>query len=247
MPGGSSEPGPQTTWTAPGAMPLSDQQAAALVIHEPEQRPENVTANDYVPSESQLAAFYSALNQYGETTVQSNPLYRYVTGRPGLANPSTDDLIQWAAHKWGIPEDWLRAEYVQESWWRQGTLGDLTTVAGPVALLYPLAAQIPGTDEVYESMGITQVKWRPDGSVGAGTEPLRWESTAFNIDYQAATIRYYYDGYCGWCGAGYSAGQQWNSIGAWFEPSPWENPGQQSYIASVQKILSERTWEQPGF
>ena len=96
-------------------------------------------------------------------------------------------------------------------------------------------------------MGIAQVKWSPDGSVGAGTEPLRWESTAFNLDYYAATVRYYYDGYCSWCGRGYAAGQQWNSIGAWFNPYPWNNSGQQSYIQEVQRELALRTWAEPSF
>ena len=238
---------PQTSWTAPGTAPLSDAQAAALVTHAPETRPENTQANDYAPMTAQLQAFRGALNQYGQTTEQWNPLYRYVDGRDGLSDPSTDDLIQWAAHKWGIPEDWLKAEYVHESYWRQSQLGDRSKVSPTLFPEYPLQAQLVGTTEVYESMGITQVKWAPDNSVGPGTEPLRWMSTAFNIDFQAATVRYYYDGYCGWCAGGYAAGQQWNSIGAWFEPYPWGNSGQQAYVKSVQKILSERTWEGAGF
>ena len=47
--------------------------------------------------------------------------------------------------------------------------------------------------------------------VGAGTEPLRWRSTAFNLDVYGATLRYYYDGRCSWCGPGYAPGQSWNS------------------------------------
>ena len=234
---------PQATWTAPGTRPLSDAQAAALVKHARETRPENAQANDYVPTAAQRRAFRGALNRYGETSVQWNPLYRYVDGHDKLSDPSTDDLIQWGAHKWGIPEDWLKAEYVQESHWRQSQLGDRSKVSPALFAQYPLQAQIPGTGEVYESMGMAQVKWVPDGSVGAGTEPLRWQSTAFNIDFQAATVRYYYDGYCGWCAGGYAAGQQWNSIGAWFNPYPWGNSGRQGYVKSVQKILSERTWE----
>jgi chitodextrinase len=239
--------GPQTVWTAVGTLPLSDAQAAALVTHRPEQRPDNVAANDYVPTSTQLVAFHSALNQYGQTSVEENPLNTYVDGLDGLANPSTDDLIQWGAHKWGIPEEWLRAEYVQESYWHQNALGDRASVANNWYTLYPLTAQIAGTSEVNESMGITQVKWKPDGSQAPGTEPLRWQSTAFNIDYQAAQIRYYYDGYCNWCTTGYTPGQQWNSIGAWYSPYPWNNTDAQSYIALVQKHLTEKPWLSPSF
>lgn len=241
----------QNAWAPVGASPLSDAQAAALVTFAPEQRPLNAVFNDYVPTDRQLEDFYAAKNDNGETTVQWNPLDRYVTGRPGLVDPSTDELIQWAAYKWGIPVDWLRAQYVEESDWYQLSafekgLGDERTVSAEWYAEYPPAAKIV-PDLVYESMGIAQVKWIPDGSTGAGTEPLRWESTAFNVDYEAAGIRYYYDGYCDWCGSGYGAGQQWNSIGAWEEPSPWGNSLQEQYIATVQRILAEKPWLSPSF
>ena len=90
-----------------------------------------------------------------------------------------------------------------------GQLGDRRSVSANGYAQYPGPARISGTDQVYESMGIAQVKWIPDGSVGAGTEPLRRESTAFNLDFYAATIRYYYDGDCNWCGPDYGSGQAW--------------------------------------
>jgi autotransporter family porin len=207
----------------------------------------NVVANKYVPSSAELLSFHTAVNQYGQTAVHENPLNHYVDGLDGMTSPSTDDLIQWGAHKWGIPENWLRAEYVKESYWGQKQLGDRASVSSSWYVLYPLLAEIAGTSEVFQSMGITMVKWKPDNSVGGGTEPLRWKSTAFNIDYQAAQVRYYFDGYCGWCTSGYSSGQQWNSIGAWYEPYPWANASAQSYIASVQKILSKKPWLSSSF
>jgi hypothetical protein len=240
-------PGEQTTWTAVGTPPRSDAQAAALVINKAEQRPGNIAANDYVPSSAQLLSFHSAVNPYGQTAVQENPLNSYVDGLDGMTSPSTDDLIQWGARKWGIPADWLRAEYVRESDWDQSNLGDRASVSSSWYVLYPPLAEIAGTSEVFETMGIAGVKWRPDNSVGGGTEPLRWKSTAFNIDYQAAEVRYFYDGYCNRCTSGYGSGQQWNSIGAWYEPSPWANAGARWYIAEVQRILSEKPWLSPSF
>jgi len=78
-----------------------------------------------------------------------------------------------------------------------------------------------------------------------GTEPLRWKSTAFNVDYWGAQVRYYYDGRCSWCGTGYAAGQSWNSIGAWFAPTPWGSST--TYIQHVQDKLAARAWLQAGF
>jgi hypothetical protein len=248
---GGDPPAPLTSWVpATGGFytPLSDAQAAADVTPEPENRSANVPENDYVPTSAQLQAFYSARNNNGQTVVQANPYDQYVTGD---YTGTTDEIIQWAAWKWGIPADWLRAEYLLESNWNQSALGDETTVSPAVYAEYPPQARIPNSDNVYESMGISQIKWAPDGSQGAGTEQLRWESTAFNADYQAATLRFYYDNPDGlrsaWGDSTYSAGNAWDSLGGWFEPYPWLNSGQLSYIASVQSILAARTWAQPGF
>jgi hypothetical protein len=240
-------PYPQTTWAPVGTNPLSDSQAAALVTDEPEDRPENTEANNYRPSDTELSAFFGSQDPNGVTPVEYNPLARYVTGRPGLSNPSTDDLIQWAAHKWGIPEDLVRAQMVIESSWRQSQLGDRATVPPSWYGQYPPQARIAGTSDVYQSMGISQIKWQPDNPLHTGTEPLRWKSVAFNLDFYGATVRYYYDGLCSWCSPGYSAGQELNSIGAWFNPHPWLNAPQLSYIARVTASLADRTWEDPGF
>jgi hypothetical protein len=183
--------------------------------------------------------------------LQFNPYFRYVDGRDGLRKPSTDDLIQWAAQKWGIPEDWLRAEFVQESYWDQFQLGDETEVRSRWYGLYPTQTRVPHSSSVYQSLGITQVKWISDGSVGAGTEPLRWRSTAFNLDYQAATVRFYYDNPQGarssWGDRTYAPCERWNSIGGWFEPYPWGNGGQQNYIADVRQHLANRDWTVSSF
>jgi hypothetical protein len=242
--------------------PLSSGAAAALVAHQPETRPFNArqyvldgrrypSLNSYVPTRAELRRFRRARLSDGRTVVRFNPYLVYVDGRDGLRHPSTDDLIQWGAHKWGIPEDWLRAEYVQESYWNGFQLGDQASVGPRWYAVYPPQARVPGSHQVFESMGITQVKWRVDGSVGAGTEPLRWESTAFNIDYQAAMVRFYYDNpsqaRSAWGDASYAPCQAWRSVGGWFSPYPWGNSGQAQYAGLVQQHLASRAWALPDF
>jgi hypothetical protein len=173
--------------------------------------------------------------------VDWNPLVRHVTGR---FRGSTDDILEWVANKWGIPEDVVRAVALTESWWRQSQMGDLRDVTVPSA--YPSLSRIDG-DSVFESLGLMQVKWRPDGSLHPGTEPLRWKSTAFNADYWAASVRYYFDGRCDWCGAGYAAGDRWGSIGDWYNPSPWDNPGKSAYVSTVRSRLAARAWTGRSF
>jgi hypothetical protein len=234
---------PIVAWRAVGSAPLSDAEAARRVRRAVEVRPANVAANAYRPSAGEIERFLGGQRDpYGRLPAQYNPALGRVTGD---FVGTTDEILQWAAHKWGIPEDVARAVAVTESFWRQAGYGDRRTVADPT--LYPLQSRIAGTSDVYESLGLMQVKWRPDGSAGTGSEPLRWKSTAFNVDFWAATVRYYYDGACSWCGAGYSAGQERASIGAWYSPSAWNNAGQQEYATKVYDHVAKRTWAQPGF
>ena len=242
--------GAQTAWAPVRAAPLADAAAAALVTHRPEIRTGNAAANAYVPSDSELAPFHAAHDSYGEAESYFNPLRRYVTGRSKLANPSTDDLIQWTAHKWGIPEDVIRAQMAVESWWRQSAMGDLTSESNPGA--FPAFSCPGGGPSCYESLGLAQDRWRPDASLNPGSEPLRWKSTAFNLDLYGANIRFYYDGYAaqwgpGMTANGYTAGQDWMSIGAHFNPYPWNNQGQRDYIGKVKDYLAQRIWTKPDF
>lgn len=242
--------------------PLSDAQAAALTTPEAETRSYNArpytiqgksypAANNYVPSTSQLRRYRDSRTSLGEPLVTFSPYARYVDGRDGLLHPSTDALIQWAAHKWGIPEDWLRAEYIVESYWNQFQLGDATKVTPRWYSVYPYQSRIPHTTTVYQSLGMTQVRWTPDGGVGPGTEPLRWESTAFNVDEQAARVRFYYDNpsaaRSAWGDPTYVPCQAWRSIGAWYSPYPWGNSGQSWYIRAVRAELDGRAWASPSF
>ncbi len=231
---------PITTWRATGSLPLDDATAAARVRPTPENRPANAAANAYRPSAAELQFFrYGEKDGYGRTAVDYNRLAAYVTGN---FSGTTDEILQWAAHKWGIPEDVVRAVAVNESWWRMSQLGDRRTVNNPS--LYPEFSRIAGTSDVYESLGITQIKWQPN-RLHPGTEPLRWKSTAFNVDYWGSQIRYYYDGLCDWCGSGYSAGQTWASIGAWFNPSPWNTST--TYVDHVKGHIANRTWARADF
>jgi hypothetical protein len=236
-------PGPWaaiTAWRSAGSGPLTDADAAARVRPVAENRAGNAAANLYRPSAAELDAFHNGQKDaHARTAVMYNPLTARVTGN---FSGSTDEILQWASHKWGIPEDLARAVAFDESNWRMSQLGDRRTVTNP--LLYPAQSRIAGTSDVWQSLGITQIKWTPEG-MHQGTEPLRWKSTAFNADYWGAVIRYYYDGRCDWCGTGYSSGQAWSSIGAWYSPSPWNSSA--TYVDNVKAHLSQLPWAQAGF
>ena len=236
-----------TEWRPPGTPPVSDAQAAASVRPAAEIRPQNAVANSCTPSDEELATFHATrfttgVNA-GTLANQWMPNRRFVTGR---FTGTTDEIFQWAAHKWGIPENLVRAVADTESDWFQSKMGDRNTVSDPT--LYPVHSRISG-NEVYESLGIMQIKHR-EGSLHPGTEPLRWRCTAFNVDYWAASVRFFYDGQAAdWFepGDGYGPGQAMESISAWFNPTPWHNSDATTYQGWVRDNLAARAWESPGW
>jgi autotransporter family porin len=209
--------GAKATTRPVGSAPLSDAEAAARVARSSwEPRPENSIPNRRVPTAAEIADFRS---------LNATPAL-YKDRITGNYTGTTDEIIQWAAHKWGIDEDLIRAAAVQESWWRMSTLGD-----GGI------------------SYGLMQLK----STVSKGTYPLSKLSTAFNVDYFGASIRYYFDGAATWlndpcCFSGntYRAGDIWGSVGSWFA-GRWYSPAAVDYADSVRSHLDNRTWSRPGF
>lgn len=231
---------PQATWRAPGSAPLTDAQAAACVARSGESRPQNAEQNAKAPTGAELEAFRTARDSAGRTPAEYNGNFGYVTGAaPRYGLRSTDDLIEWAAYKWGVPEDLVRGQMVMESGWSMLQKGDRRDWATPVAGLYPALAVIDD-DSVWESLGIAQIRWRHTVPWNPGVEPLRWQSTAFALDYSQALIRYYFDGYCDWCGAGYAAGDADGAYRTYVSGS-W-NEGQW-YADGVRSNAASRSWE----
>jgi hypothetical protein len=205
--------GDQSTTRPANGPILSDADAAAHVkLGGFEPRADNAAANQRVPTADEIAAFRAA---------SDNPYRDHVTG---AFTGTTDELIQWAAWKWGLDEDMVRAEAAQESWWHENAVGDNG-----------------------ESFGLMQIraKYHP------GTFPLSRESTAFNLDYYGAVIRSYYDGHETWLntvehGQPYAAGDIWGAIGAWFA-GRWHTGPADQYIAKVRALQAQRIWAQPDF
>lgn len=193
----------------PGARVLSDTAAAARVIRSPsETRPVNARANRTVPTAAELARFRRLSRGQG--------VARHVTGR---FTGTTDDIIEWAAQKWGIDPDLLRAQAVAETKWRQYQVGD----GG-------------------RSFGLMQIK----RTIWLGSHPLSERSTAFNVDLAASILRQAYDGRATWYRPrGYRAGDLWNSLGAYFS-GRWKDPGGRAYVGRVRRQLAERAWSRYG-
>src|SRR5262249_32904424 len=184
-----------------GFKPLSSKRAAKFVHRSKfEPRPANRRPNHHWPTPGSLRSWRQRSDM---------PYAKYVNGH---FKGTTDEIIQWAAYKWGLDADMMRAAAVVESWWRQSTIGDNG-----------------------DSFGLFQVR-RPFHCFGRCTTARR--STAFNADYYGGIIRALYDGRMGWLnnvqhGRTYAAGDIWGSVGTWFAGKWWTRDAA-SYISRVQ-------------
>src|SRR6266540_2319498 len=96
---------------AASLVPAAAAPAASTTQPVAENRPQNQTANHTVPGHRMLRDWRKQ---------NKMPYRRFVDGN---FTGTTDEIIQWAAYKWGLDEDVLRAVAVVESWWRQSTVG----------------------------------------------------------------------------------------------------------------------------
>lgn len=191
--------------------PLSSRAAAKRVTRTKwEPRRQNRKANRTVPTRKQIKQFRRKSDM---------PYARYVNGR---FRGTTDDILEWAARKWGLPENLLRAVAVHETWWVQSFVGDNG-----------------------DSFGIFQMR-RPYHCC----LPIMRKSTAFNADYYGGIIRSYYDGKQDWLnhdccradnGKRYRPGDLWGSVGAW-SSGRWYLSTNEIYVDTVKMHLRERTW-----
>lgn len=204
---------------APGATLPNN--CAGRVTHQDERRPENTTANQTVG--------ITGVNVDGSSPAFMAALGNRVDG--AFITGTTDDILQWAACKWGLDEDVQRARTVAESSWRQSQLGDSTSDAG-------LCALIGKSPPCYQSYGILQVK----GTVHEGTYPISEQSTPWNADYALAWQRACFEGDFTWLGGSYAAGDLWGCVGTWYSGN-WHDAAAEAYIAAVQGHLTNRTWE----
>ena len=201
-----------------GRPPLSDA-AAARRVHRSswEPRPENYAANHRVPSRAQLARFHAQS--------QNNPYQKYVDGR---YRGTTDEILQWAADKWGLDPNLLRAVAALETWWYMRSIGNGGT-----------------------AFGLFQVRKPWHCSSTTVCAAFR-QDTAFNADYYASIVRSYFDGKQTWLytisgnGARYRPGDLWGSVGAWAS-GRWHDPNSLHYAALAKDDLRLRPWQQPYF
>ena len=202
----------------PGTKPLSSKAAAKLVERDPgfEPRPSNGKENHTVPPKKWIRNVFRKKSESDD-----QPYTRHIDGR---FKGTTDEIIQWAAYKWGLEPDLLRAVATHESYWDMNVIGNEGSAYGLFQVRRPWHCCLP------------YIK----------------DSTAFNADYYAAIVRAYFDGRQDWLnnpdvivnrppGLPYGPGDIWGSVGAWVSGN-WHLPANEAYVVVVQKWLTQKPW-----
>jgi hypothetical protein len=157
---------------------------------------------------------------------------------------TTQEILRWAACKWGIDQNMVFAQAAVESWWRQTTKGDWESSGCP-------PGHGPGVDGQKglcpQSWGILQNRYPYEKSSWPGIA----RSTAMNADTAYAIWRSCFDGYETWLytvehGQTYKAGDAWGCIGRWFA-GRWHTQPAQQYVAKVRQYLRQKIWKTKDF
>jgi hypothetical protein len=194
----------------------------------------------------------------------------------GQFTGTTDEIFQWGACKWGLPDDLLRAIAVRESTWYQYQTypsgrcvpnfgcGDTFKATSSASWAYCAAVARGGYDyqrdlgrgncpKTFSIVGV--MSWQ-DPRWGAwpdhqnGTFPFNRDSTAFAVDYLGSQLRGCYEGWEWWLGGagagGYAAGDLWGCVGAWYA-GDWHSDAANGYIGRVRHEFDTRPWLEPDW
>lgn len=222
--------------STPGTPFPSDADCASRVHRSSwEPRAVNASANHTVPPQPVKLADSDSFVSRWNTNYKSRITGNFVG--------TTDEIIQWAACKWGWSDDAVRAEMVDESDWYQSELGDYEARSRGHCTPDFTADPCP------TSFGALQIKWyyHPIANLNGGSSyPYAHTATAFNLDYTLAELRGCYDGLSSYLGN--TRGDMWGCIGQWYSGA-WRDSGALSYISRVQNYLNAaawRTWSDQG-
>ena len=222
-------------------LPTAAQCAAWVKASSPssEARAENAAANMTTPTPDELATFHA------------KPLFSPYAPAADFAlvdgnfTGTTDQILRWAACKWGIDEDLFRAQAWEESKWKQSAAGDERNDPNQCH-----AGAWNGWDgnSCKQSYGILQVK-----VFDYNTWPEARDSTAFNADFIGAYHRACVNGDVHYLSertpippyppypTSDPEAASWGCIGQWFSGG-WYDQGALNYIGEVKQNLAARPW-----
>lgn len=216
----------------------NDREAAAMVRYSRwEPRPGNARYN-------RTMATHLRIHPVSVATKAYDPRWnRYVLARiTGRFTGTTDEIFQWAAAKWGLPDNLLRAIAYTESDWRQSNFGDYIDDAAKC----PSGYQKLPCPVTFGIVGTKSTSW-------PGIFPWNRDSTAADVDVLGGWLRGCYEGWVWWlrdhgnrARGTYRADDIWGCVGAWYSGN-WHDgavnrPGGERYLLRVRHWYQVRPW-----
>lgn len=252
---------------------LPGDSACAGEVHESswEPRPANTQRNHATVSATAVHQSFAQRPVATESSVDPRWDSWLLARVDGQYAGTTDEIFQWAACKWGLPDNLVRAVAYRESTWFQYAAypsgrpvlqwgaGDMMTAGTAGADVYCAALARQGYDyqrdfgtaicpQTFSIVGIKS--WR-DPSWGAmkdnqnGTFPFNRDSTAFAVDYLGSQLRGCYEGWQTWLNQtgtkNYAAGDLWGCVGAWYAGA-WHSADAEEYLGLVRAAFDDRPW-----
>jgi hypothetical protein len=217
--GGATPPGSHFRLSPPGAkLPSARRCGMRVRTSTWEPRPGNYRANHRMPARRV---------RLGHPDFDARWNRRYAPRITGRFVGTTDEIIQWAACKWGLSDDLLRAQAKVESSWRQDAEGDLERRANGNCTVHDRGDPCP------TSFGLLQNKWY----FNARAYPRLRIMTAFHMDWSAAQLRGCYDGR----EDDLPRGDYWACLGDWFSGGE-DHALAEDYVGRVRVALREKAW-----
>jgi hypothetical protein len=249
-----------------GSLPSGAACAARVHRSAWEPRPDNYKRNHVLVDASAVHASFGA-RPFGSSWRNWNTLLQRVDGQ---FTGTTDEIFQWGACKWGLPDDVLRAIAVQESTWYQDetypsgrcvpnySCGDFFRSASPDSAVYCNGIARFGYDYQKDygaglcpqTFSIVRIKsweapsWGRMSDNQNGTFPFNRNSTAFAVDYIGSHLRGCYQGWMSWLTT--TPGDLWGCVGAWYS-GDWRSSRANAYISQVKAHLNNYDWLAPAW
>lgn len=243
-------------------------------VHRSEWEPRsgNRTPNQTMPAVDAVRSSLSARPRATDAGAYDDRWDSLLLARvTGHHTGTTDENIQWAACKWGLADNLVRAVAVTESTWYQKDLhpsgacvekrgcGDLFPAPTAASREYCKGVKLAGYDyqrdygpdlcpKTFSIIGVMSYQDPAWGRMPAnqnGTFPFNRDSTAFALDYYGAFIRGCLEGWAWWLtnreNPADPATRLDGCVGAWFAGA-WRTKPATDYTALVHKTMKERPW-----
>ncbi|MEO6885950.1 MAG: hypothetical protein ABI232_06640, partial [Jatrophihabitantaceae bacterium] len=234
-----------------------------------EPRPDNAVPNHAMPDAAAVHQSFRVRPVSGGGSADPRWDSWLLPRVDGQYTGTTDEIFQWAACKWGLPDNLLRAVAVRESTWYEYEvyptgrpvldwgMGDMmpNSTAGASTYCNGIArygrdyqkdfgaGTCPRTFSIGGVMSWQSPSWGAMPGNQNGTFPFTRQSTAFALDYLASQLRGCYNGWQYFLkdSGSYQAGDLWGCVGAWYA-GDWHSSDANGYIGRVRAELDSRTW-----